>query len=61
MKKVNWQMFLELFLSLVLVSEVFAATTYTWIGTQEGDDWLVTTNWSPEGLPTMTENDLASY
>nr|HML75083.1 hypothetical protein [Anaerohalosphaeraceae bacterium] len=59
MMKVNWRLFSGLFLSLVLVSEVFAATTYTWIGTQEGNDWLVPTNWSPEGQPTMTDRDLA--
>jgi len=59
MKKFNWQLFLGLFLSLVLASEVFAATTYTWMGTQEGDDWVVETNWSPEGQPMMSKTDLA--
>ncbi len=35
-------------------SSVFAQTTYSWIG--GSGNWSVATNWSPNGVPTATDN-----
>lgn len=47
----------EVIVSLMLVAGASAAT-YTWIGTQAGDDWLNPANWSPAGQP-VTSTDYA--
>jgi len=39
---------------LLISSSAFAQTTYSWVG--GSGNWSVATNWSPNGVPTATDN-----